>query len=138
MRSLTRTPKTKLVEMPLQFIDATTGGREKRRLIRSHVMRGKNVGKTHPSRKRLEQKDAAADYPIRETDKPGVSGALLPRRMVHHDKRLLGLKHLLWNDLSRISFPNKLDSSSRNLVRQCESRFSLCLRVRITESLGLT
>ncbi|KAI1443620.1 hypothetical protein F5Y02DRAFT_200806 [Annulohypoxylon stygium] len=38
--------------MPFEFVDNTTIDRDARRLIRSHVAKGKNVGKTHPSRKK--------------------------------------------------------------------------------------
>jgi hypothetical protein len=36
-----------------QFIDAMRSDRDTKRLIRSHAMRGKNVGKTHVRRSRL-------------------------------------------------------------------------------------
>ena len=102
-----------MTALTLQFINqgaVGTGPSESdRRIIRSHVMRGKNAGRPRPS-----------------TRKPLT---------VVHAKSLLTSSHilgsacskptrqLLWNDLCLTSFPQQLDSESIKLLHRCTYDF---------------
>ncbi|KAK7729761.1 hypothetical protein SLS63_006142 [Diaporthe eres] len=97
--------------MALQFIDqkgvpgADISSAE-RRLIRSHVMKGKNAGKPRRSTRRK----ASLLYPVRRVltwSGPSVlvAPAARPGR-------------LLWSDLSLTSFPQQLDSESTKLMHR--------------------
>lgn len=87
--------------MALQFIDQSPGriGRSDRRIIRSHVMRGKNTGKQRRSTTKHED-PTESKRPI-----PGP-GYVLPRQV-------------LWSDLCLTSFPRELDSESTGLMHRC-------------------
>lgn len=89
--------------MVLQFIDQSSNGigSSGRRIIRSHVMRGKNMGKQRRSTKK--QKNVAELK--RLLGAPG-SGYVMPRQV-------------LWSDLCLISFPQELDSKSTALIHRC-------------------
>ena len=95
--------------MTLQFIDHGTRGigpsESDRRIIRSHVMRGKNVGRPRQSRK--NQKTIV--HVKRVLDSPRVLGSEYSRPG----------RQLLWNDLCLTSFPQQLDSESTKLLHRC-------------------
>ncbi|KAK2591971.1 hypothetical protein QQS21_010343 [Conoideocrella luteorostrata] len=89
--------------MVLQFINqtATEIGKSERRIIRSHVMMGKNAGRPRRSTKK--------QFHTKSHLKPSLvpaSGCLMPSK-------------LLWNDLCLTSFPQKLDSESTKLMHRC-------------------
>lgn len=99
--------------MALQFIDQKGApGADitsaERRLIRSHVMKGKNAGRPRRSTKR----QTALLYPVRRvltwSTGPGVVAAPAARP-----------GQLLWSDLSLTSFPQQLDSESTKLMHRC-------------------
>lgn len=89
--------------MALQFIDQAPGGigSSTRRLIRSHVMQGKNKGK----QRRPTKKPKNADDLKRLLDSAGA-GNVIPRQV-------------LWGDLCLVSFPQDLDSESLGLMHRC-------------------
>ncbi|KAH8666891.1 hypothetical protein BX600DRAFT_511780 [Xylariales sp. PMI_506] len=106
--------------MPLQFInlheEPTRIGGEGRRLIRSHVMKGRNTGKSRrtligtPSKRILLRFDCL-----------GCSDAKIARR-VHSCacyKRILDMRQLIWNDLALVSVPYQLDRRLRGLIHEC-------------------
>lgn len=108
--------------MGLQFIDqkgapgADVTSAE-RRLIRSHVMKGKNAGRPRRSTKR--QADLLC--PVRRVltwSVPSVvvAPAARPGR-------------LLWSDLSLTSFPQQLDSESTKLMHRCMCAPQVCILV---------
>ncbi|KAL2272526.1 hypothetical protein FJTKL_06519 [Diaporthe vaccinii] len=97
--------------MALQFIDqkgvpgADISSAE-RRLIRSHVMKGKNAGRPRRSTRR----QVALLYPVRRVlawSGPSVVVAPAVRP-----------GQLLWSDLSLTSFPQQLDSESTKLMHR--------------------
>jgi hypothetical protein len=98
--------------MLLQFIVEPTIGRKDRRLIRSHVMKGKNAGKPRPPRKALIKR---ATEPTTAT----VSGAscLRPSELLllSYEHPLL-LDRLLWNDLMIASFPECVSPETTKFV----------------------
>ncbi|EER38496.1 conserved hypothetical protein [Histoplasma capsulatum H143] len=88
--------------MPLQFIDQSPSGitSSDRRLIRSHVMRGKNTGKQRQSSK-----------------KHGNVAEL--RRMINASKPAYTIQRpIYWGDLCITSFPKELDSESTALMHR--------------------
>lgn len=89
--------------MALQFINQNPGGLpiSDRRIIRSHVMQGKNAGKKRPSNK----KQAKLVELRRRLNAPGF-GYTIPRQV-------------LWGDLCLTSFPQELDSASMALLHRC-------------------
>ena len=95
--------------MTLQFIDQGAVGmgpsESDRRIIRSHVMRGKNAGRPRPS----TRKQSTIVHVKRVWTAPGIlgSGYSKPGRQ------------LLWNDLCFTSFPQQLDSESTKLMHRC-------------------
>ncbi|KAG6358887.1 hypothetical protein INS49_012406 [Diaporthe citri] len=97
--------------MALQFIDQKGApgadiGSAERRLIRSHVMKGKNAGRPRRSTKR----QAALLYPIRRVlTWSGPSVVVAPAARP---------RQLLWSDLSLTSFPQQLDSESTKLMHR--------------------
>lgn len=97
--------------MALQFIDqkgvpgADISSAE-RRLIRSHVMKGKNAGRPRRSTRR----QAALLYPVRRVlTWSGPSVVVAPAARPGQ---------LLWSDLSLTSFPQQLDSESTKLMHR--------------------
>ncbi|KAJ5598875.1 hypothetical protein N7537_008959 [Penicillium hordei] len=88
--------------MALQFIDQSLSGigRSDRRIIRSHVMRGKNTGKQRRSTKK--QKNVAE---LKSLLYAPESGYVIPRQV-------------LWSDLCVTSFPQELDSQSMGLMHR--------------------
>jgi hypothetical protein len=107
--------------MPLRFVDNALNDKERRKLIRSHVMQSKTAGKAYTSRK--------VTRPVQKNEQ-AVSLATDLSRNVHGLKYMLGLRRLLWNDLTLISFPEQLDYHSMNLVHSCKThpgtRFLSC------------
>ena len=95
--------------MTLQFIDQSAIGiapsRSDRRIIRSHVMRGKNAGRPRQS----TRKQTTIVHVKHVLTSPGIlgSGYARPGRQV------------LWNDLCLTSFPQQLDSESTKLIHRC-------------------
>ncbi|KAJ5172864.1 hypothetical protein N7492_005457 [Penicillium capsulatum] len=87
--------------MALQFIPQNPGGigGPERRIIRSHVMRGKNVGKQRQSIKRKKLTE------LTHISNARVGGYVLPRQV-------------LWGDLCFTSFPQQLDSESTGLMHR--------------------
>lgn len=107
--------------MTLRFVDNALNGKERRKLIRSHVMQGKTAGKTYTSRK--------GTRPVQRKEQV-VSLTSDLSHNVHGWKYMLGLRRLLWNDLTLISFAEQLDYHSMNLVHSCKThpgtRFLSC------------
>ena len=107
--------------MRLQFVDNALSNKERRKFIRSHVMQGKTAGRTYTSRK--------GTRPVRKKEQ-AVSLPTDLYRNVHGLKYTLGMRRLLWNDLSLISFTEQLDYHSMNLVHSCKTRpgtpFRIC------------
>jgi hypothetical protein len=75
-------------------------------------MQGKTVGKTYTSRK--------GTRPVQKKEQ-AVSLVTDLSRNVHGLKYTLGLRRLLWNDLSLISFAEQLEYRSMNLVHNCKT-----------------
>ncbi len=118
--------------MSLQFISVQNGnsssrGSKERRLIRSHVMRGRNTGKSRPSPQQLgPPKRFLVRY-----DCLGCSEALTARR-VHTCAcygQMLDMRQLIWNDLAMVSVPYQLDKRLRGLIHQCKVRPTLVVTV---------
>lgn len=105
--------------MALQFIDQKGGpgadiSSAERRLIRSHVMKGKNAGRPRRSVKR----QAALLHPVRRVlTWSGPSVVVAPAARPGQ---------LLWSDLSLTSFPQQLDSESTKLMHRCMCGPQLC------------
>lgn len=105
--------------MQLQFIDERAVGPKERRLIRSHVMRGRNAGRPRPSRRK--QNDA-----VDVKRRPRV---LERQELEHHSAscvpvdhtRNLRLNRVFCNDLTPLPFPEQMDLKSQNLIHQCKN-----------------
>ena len=113
----TRQEKPNITGMTLQFIDQGAIGigpsESDRRIIRSHVMRGKNAGRPRPS----TRKQTTIVHGKRVRTAPGILGSGYSK---------LG-RQLLWNDLCLTSFPQQLDSESTKLMHRCT--FSVLLSI---------
>jgi hypothetical protein len=82
--------------MLLQFVSEPTIGPKDRRLIRSHVMKGKNLGKKRAARNQLLH---------RNTEDPKIPVNNDPDEDQLHTKHTLSLPRLFWNELSLTSYP---------------------------------
>ncbi|OAL56476.1 hypothetical protein IQ07DRAFT_8669 [Pyrenochaeta sp. DS3sAY3a] len=100
--------------MLLQFITASDIGPKERKLIRAHVMKGKNLGRSRRQGRVFRETKPVADH-------PGViagKAESLPVAGNMNSGRTLGLIRLFWHDLSLTSFPRPIHSDSRKLVYQ--------------------
>jgi hypothetical protein len=96
--------------MLVQFITEPTIGVKERRLIRSHVMRGKNAGKPRPARTQLIHQSL---QPVTTTTRN------CSEEFLHADyKHTLSLNRLLWNELSLTSYPYRLTAETEKFVYQ--------------------
>lgn len=109
--------------MSLQFISVQQGestrmGSHDRRLIRSHVMKGRNVGRSRPSAQQLvPPKRVLVRY-----DCLGCSEASTARR-VHTCacyRQALDMQRPIWDDLAMVSVPYQLDRRLRGLIHECQ------------------
>lgn len=101
-----------MTDMTLQFIDQGAIGigpsGSDRRIIRSHVMRGKNAGRPRQSTRK-------------QTTNFHVKRVLTVPRILGSGYSIPGLgRKLLWNDLCLTSFPQQLDSESTKLMHRCQ------------------
>lgn len=95
--------------MALQFIDEGPIGigpsKSDRRIIRSHVMKGKNAGRPRPSmRRQMASGHVKRTLPTLRMLGPGYQN---PGRQP------------LWHDLCLTSFPQELDPESIRLMHRC-------------------
>jgi hypothetical protein len=98
--------------MLLQFITEPTISAKERRLIRSHVMQGKNAGKPRIARTKLTHRDL--QHPSTpKANAPDVNGL-----MELDSRHALSLHRLLWNDVSLTTYPYSLSSETQNFVYQ--------------------
>jgi hypothetical protein len=106
--------------MALQFINQGNMSTAERRLIRSHVMKGKNAGRPRPCQKR-DRHIVPIRRVLRYQEPPGCEKNSVAPAKHHNCKDALCLCHkqLLWDDLALISFPKQLETESRNLIHQC-------------------
>lgn len=112
--------------MPFEFITELPGsgraGNCDRRVIRSHVMRGRNAGRSRPRRPLSGQPSPRV---LRRYDCPGCSEAIVGRR-VHScacHKGALDMRRPIWNDLALVSLPYQVGSNARlsGLIHECQS-----------------
>jgi hypothetical protein len=95
--------------MLLQFVTDPTIGPKERRLIRAHVMKGKNAGKPRPARKRLVHRSVATPVCTEQDD----SNEHQPLA-----KSTSSLPPLLYIKLSPSSLPCDLGSVSEEFIYQ--------------------
>jgi hypothetical protein len=111
--------------MALQFIDEGPIGigpsKSDRRIIRSHVMKGKNAGRPRQSSRR-------------QTTIGHVKRILTPLRMLGPGYQKPG-RQPLWHDLCLTSFPQELDSESTRLMHRCRYFFLYFLDICLYTSL---
>ncbi|KAF2690952.1 hypothetical protein K458DRAFT_326926 [Lentithecium fluviatile CBS 122367] len=101
----------------LQFITETTIGPKERRIIRSHVMKGRNAGRSRPPRRSLRHTSRVQPEPKHLA--PPEKDWLKANEIQALDyKHTLKLKRMLWNDLSLASFPHHVSPASRHFVYQ--------------------
>lgn len=100
------------VKMLLQFVNDTAIGPEERRLIRSHVMRGKNAGRPRPPRKPL----------VHRKEELSISRSDDKRQEVGEIKHILYPHQPLWNELSLTSYPYYIGPEKERFVYQSKSR----------------
>jgi hypothetical protein len=106
--------EAELVSMLLQFITDASIGPKERRLIRSHVMKGKNAGRPRPSKRQprdtsVTQHEASAPTQTGHQSEPVELDRL-------DGANPLDLKRILWNDLTLTSFPLPMNPSSRKIT----------------------
>jgi hypothetical protein len=106
--------------MSLQFITETSIGPKERRLIRSHVMKGKNAGRklrrvTLPKRK-AQRNSRGTDLEPAETVIPHTD-RLAQSRSAYHT-HILYLDRIMWNDFSLTVFPVIGDTNVQRIISQ--------------------
>ncbi|OTB00690.1 hypothetical protein M426DRAFT_267228 [Hypoxylon sp. CI-4A] len=92
--------------MPFEFVDNASIDRDARKRIRSHAARGKNVGKTHPSRKR---RTALKTQTAEKTGSPTAR---------HFYTTVPLIERQIGDSLSVIPLPVELIPESRTLVQK--------------------
>jgi hypothetical protein len=95
--------------MLLQFVTDATIGPKERRLIRSHVMKGKNAGKPRPARKRLIHRSVATPVCTEQDDSDETQSLA---------KSISSLPPLLYIELNPSSLPCDLGSVSEKFIYQ--------------------
>jgi len=107
------------MEKTFEFIDSTSNDKFTRRLARSHAMKGKNTGKTHHRRSRLDQGQL---HKYRQSVLPPVAESRHIQRStgdILHSP--LGLtSHTLSKELLSISFPVEATAHSQRIINQCK------------------
>jgi hypothetical protein len=99
--------------MRVQFITEPTIGPKERRLIRSHVMKGKNAGKSRSSR--------AQSIPRQHNQLPDAlndNSSDMNKLMEADFEHTLPLNRLLWNDLSLTSYSLHISPATEDWVYQ--------------------
>jgi hypothetical protein len=104
--------------MLLQFVSEPTIGPKERRLIRSHVMKGKNAGKPRPARSRLIHRSIEA---------PKCTANDVSDECQLYAKHSLSLPRLFWNELSLASYPCHLGPETEKFVYQRMPKTTLML-----------
>ena len=92
--------------MSFQFVDNNSINEAARRRIRSHVMRGKNVGKTHQNRARRRQTEALVPNSKFESD-DFISAVVI------------AVPRTLGNSFSFFTFSSREQPYMRSIVSQC-------------------
>lgn len=114
--------------MPLQFINQSGGpepGPEDRRLIRSHVMKGKNAGRPRPSTRKPRQ-IAPIKRVLRQLELTSCTAddiSTLAQECKEHGSQYahtLFTKQPLWHDMALVSYPQQLSTESRRLIHHCK------------------
>lgn len=113
--------------MGFQFIDNSTINRGSRRLIRSHVMKGKNAGRSlkHARKPRSTASDALAATriaPLRLIDNV-LSDIRHGQVSKDLDKTALAIRDWVWNGFLYFSFPMKLTPQVTYLLHSRKSLF---------------
>ena len=112
--------------MQIEFIDNASMSRKDRRLIRSHVMKGKNLGKTRAAAAegKRKKRQLPTEAPTLDVSVSNQQAGCL-RAAIHTapcGMNQLGSRRLLWYDFSLASFPKALNDQSRLLVHRCGSK----------------
>ncbi len=97
------------------FIDCTKSDRSTKKLVRSHAMKGKNAGKTHHRRSRLD---------LSRSHKSGQSALVQPLDRLNNQECRMGLLGLTYEavgeQLLAIPFPIEATSQNRPIINQCK------------------
>ncbi|KAF2029430.1 hypothetical protein EK21DRAFT_67800 [Setomelanomma holmii] len=96
--------------MLLQFVTEPNITPRDRRLIRSHVMRGKNAGRSRPARTPLKHQNLPCISLANKKDPE-------PQEMLELElKHTLSLDRLLWHELTIASFPDHVGPQTRRFM----------------------
>ncbi|KAH7085872.1 hypothetical protein BKA63DRAFT_598470 [Paraphoma chrysanthemicola] len=98
--------------MLLHFVTDPSIGPKDRRLIRSHVMRGKNAGRPRPARTPLKHHNVIP--PVSDS----VEAFKLEESQAIDLRHTLKLDRLFWNELTIASFPEQVSAQTRRFVYQ--------------------
>jgi hypothetical protein len=99
--------------MPFEFINNAAIDRNARKVIRSHAAKGRNVGKTRPSRRKQpgqEVKSTTTAFNSRSVENAQESGT---------DETIAAIGRQIGDGLSVLSFPAELTPRSKALVQNC-------------------
>lgn len=108
--------------MLLHFISDPVVGTKERRLIRSHVMKGKNAGKTRPPRKSLKHRNLGLSVPDSNL------------KVEQHECEMTYVTcphQPLWNELSLSSYPYYIGPEKETFVYQSQSQIYRTFRKRL-------
>ncbi|KAH8672038.1 hypothetical protein BGZ60DRAFT_26101 [Tricladium varicosporioides] len=98
--------------MPFEFIDNAIINGAARKQIRSHVAKGKNVGKTHPSRRK--QHRAGTKITLALCNKRAVD---VEKYTASEEEEVSEVERQIGDGLSVYSFPVELNYQSKGLVK---------------------
>lgn len=98
--------------MFVQFVPGSNIGSKDRRLIRSHVMKGKNAGRPRTNRKPLIHRSA---QPSHSSSKTSTITKHEEHALVQAGQQVL-IERLLWNDLTIATFPEHVSPDVTKFV----------------------
>lgn len=104
--------------MSFQFIENGKIDEAARKLIRSHVMKGKNFGKMRPQLAGIDQEESFISR-----EKNGASGATTslnsPMDTESSEAEFLSIPRMIGNSFSPLTFHDRLQPYMSNLLAQC-------------------
>ena len=105
--------------MSFQFIENGKIDRAARKLIRSHVMKGKNVGKVRAPRTRKGEGEVRA-LCSRESSTGDLLRPELCKSTVDSETNVVSVPRAVGNSFSLFTFPCEMQPYMRGLISQCK------------------
>lgn len=114
--------------MNFQFVENSKIDGAARKLIRSHVMKGKNVGKTRPRTKHKGQEE----IPFPHDSYAGALSLRMPCKSTEaNENKIISVPQTIGNSFSFFTFPCQMKPYMREEIYQCENRVILFIPLHL-------